>query len=61
MAALDVAIARSRIAVRPLTLLLAAASLAWVSFLSAELATQAYKLGKSDHLLHGLHLIPDSR
>ncbi|HEY7269478.1 MAG TPA: hypothetical protein VH951_06595 [Dehalococcoidia bacterium] len=59
MASLDVAIARSRPAVRPLTLLSAAVALGWIAFLSLELATQAYKLGKSDRLLHGLHLIPE--
>jgi hypothetical protein len=58
MTAIDIAFSRTRIAARPLTLVLAAAALGWVAF-DGELATHAYKLGKSDHLLRGLHMIPE--
>jgi hypothetical protein len=59
MTAIDIAFARTRSVARPLTLALAAGALAWTAFITYELAARAYKLGKADHLLRGLHLVPE--
>jgi 4-amino-4-deoxy-L-arabinose transferase-like glycosyltransferase len=59
VAVVDIAIARERPALRRLAALLSLAGAGWTAFITAYFARDAYRAGRADHLLRGLHLVPE--
>jgi 4-amino-4-deoxy-L-arabinose transferase-like glycosyltransferase len=59
VAVVDIAIARERPALRRLAAALSLGAVAWTAFITAYFARDAYRAGQADHLLRGLHLIPE--